>query len=71
MLAGGEHVIGPVLPELHGTLCAHDGWSDVQVEIVAGGRHYLVEERHAETAPSAIRGRRLDLTKDSPHEVGL
>src|SRR5829696_9358711 len=33
----------PVLPQLHEILRAHHRWSDVQVEIVTGGRHYLVE----------------------------
>jgi hypothetical protein len=46
-----------VLPRLHEILCAHYGWSDVQVEIVAGGRHYLVEDRPAETIELIERSR--------------
>jgi hypothetical protein len=53
MLAGGEHGIGPMLLRLHENLCAHYGWSDVQVEIVAGDRHYLVEDRPAELSSSS------------------
>jgi pimeloyl-ACP methyl ester carboxylesterase len=45
LLVGGEHVFGPVLPLLADNLRAHYGWSDIEVHIVADGKHYLVEER--------------------------
>lgn len=45
LLAGGEHVFGPVLPRLGENLRADYGWADVQVEIINDGKHYLVEER--------------------------
>jgi pimeloyl-ACP methyl ester carboxylesterase len=45
LLAGGEHVFGPVVPLLADNLRANYGWSDIEVRIIAGGRHYLVEER--------------------------
>src|SRR4029450_1911539 len=65
MLAGGEHVVGPVLPRPHENLGAHYGWSDVQVEIVADSRRYLVEERcgndRAHRALSCCHGRVLPL----------
>lgn len=48
MLAGGEHVFGPVLQRLSENLEANYGWSDVQVEIIEDGKHYLVEERPSE-----------------------
>jgi hypothetical protein len=34
----------------------HHGWSDVQVEIVTGGRHYLVEnaQRKRSSSSSAL-----------------
>jgi pimeloyl-ACP methyl ester carboxylesterase len=50
MLVGGEHVFGPVLPALAENLRARHGWTDVQVEIVTNGRHYLPEERPADVA---------------------
>lgn len=45
LLAGGEHVFGPVLPTLADNLRATYGWSDIEVRIVADGKHYLPEER--------------------------
>lgn len=48
--AGGEHVSGPVLPALAGNLRANYGWSDIDVRIVVGGRHYLAEERPGDIA---------------------
>jgi pimeloyl-ACP methyl ester carboxylesterase len=45
LLVGGEHVFGPVLPPLADNLRANYGWSDIEVHIVADGKHYLVEER--------------------------
>jgi pimeloyl-ACP methyl ester carboxylesterase len=50
LLVGGEHVFGQVMPALADNLRAHHGWSDVQVEIIEGGRHYLAEERPDEVA---------------------
>jgi pimeloyl-ACP methyl ester carboxylesterase len=45
LLVGGEHVFGPVMPALAGNLRAQHNWTDVQVEILENGRHYLPEER--------------------------
>lgn len=45
LLVGGEQVFGPILPSLAENLRAGYGWTDVDVRIIAGGRHYLVEER--------------------------
>jgi pimeloyl-ACP methyl ester carboxylesterase len=45
LLVGGEHVFGPVMPAFAENLRAHHGWTDVRVEIVEGGRHYLAEDR--------------------------
>ena len=50
LLVGGEHVFGQVMPALAENLRAHHGWSNVRVEIVEGGRHYLAEERPDEIA---------------------
>ncbi|HEY6315399.1 MAG TPA: hypothetical protein VIY52_31970, partial [Streptosporangiaceae bacterium] len=50
LLVGGEHVIGPVLPLLADNLRANYGWSDIEVHIVADGKHYLVEERPDDVA---------------------
>jgi pimeloyl-ACP methyl ester carboxylesterase len=50
LLVGGEHVFGQVMPDLAENLRAHHGWSDVRVEIVAGGRHYLPDEYPDEVA---------------------
>jgi hypothetical protein len=65
MLAGGEHGITLVLPRPQENLCAHYGWSDVQVGIVASGRRYLVENARgndrAHRAVSACRRRVLAL----------
>jgi pimeloyl-ACP methyl ester carboxylesterase len=60
LLVGGEQVFGPVMPPLASNLRAGYGWSDVDVEIVAGGWHYLVDERPDEIADlierHAVRG---------------
>jgi pimeloyl-ACP methyl ester carboxylesterase len=45
LLVGGEHVFGPVLTRLAENLRANYGWTDVEVEIIEDGKHYLVEER--------------------------
>ena len=45
LLVGGEQVFGPALPALAENLRAQYGWASVDVEVVAGGRHYLAEER--------------------------
>jgi pimeloyl-ACP methyl ester carboxylesterase len=45
LLAGAEHVFGPVLSELADRLRAEHGWADVKVEVLDGARHYLVEDR--------------------------
>ena len=45
LLAGGEHVFGPVLEDVAANLRANFGWSDVSVHVVPDGQHYLVEER--------------------------
>ncbi|GAB3880600.1 alpha/beta hydrolase [Kibdelosporangium lantanae] len=45
LLVGGEHVFGQIMPAAAENLRANFGWSDVDVHIVPGGRHYLVEER--------------------------
>jgi pimeloyl-ACP methyl ester carboxylesterase/flavin reductase (DIM6/NTAB) family NADH-FMN oxidoreductase RutF len=50
LLAGGEHVFGPVLESLAANLRASYGWADVEVRVVAGGQHYLVEEQPDEVA---------------------
>jgi pimeloyl-ACP methyl ester carboxylesterase len=50
LLVGGEHVFGPVMPALAENLRAHHGWTDVRVEILKNGRHYLPEERPDEVA---------------------
>jgi pimeloyl-ACP methyl ester carboxylesterase len=50
LLVGGEHAFGPVLPPLADNLRANYGWSAVQSHIVAGAKHYLVEERPDEIA---------------------
>lgn len=50
LLVGGEHVLGPVLAPLAENLQSNYGWSDVHVEIIEGGKHYLVEERPDEIA---------------------
>jgi pimeloyl-ACP methyl ester carboxylesterase len=44
-LVGGEHVFAPAHPAVAADLRASFGWSDVTVEVVADGQHYLVEER--------------------------
>jgi len=45
LLAGGEHVFGPVLEDVAANLRSNFGWSDVSVHVVPDGQHYLVEER--------------------------
>jgi pimeloyl-ACP methyl ester carboxylesterase len=50
LLAGGEHVFGPLLPRLADNLRASYGWSDIDVHIVPDGKHYLVEEQPDEVA---------------------
>ncbi|MEU7631101.1 alpha/beta hydrolase [Nocardia sp. NPDC049220] len=50
LLAGGEHVFGPILPQLAENLLADYGWSDVGAHVVPDGKHYLVEERPDEVA---------------------
>jgi pimeloyl-ACP methyl ester carboxylesterase len=45
LLAGGELVFGPVLSELAVRLRTEHGWSDVEVEVLEGARHYVVEDR--------------------------
>jgi pimeloyl-ACP methyl ester carboxylesterase len=50
LLVGGEHVFGAVMPALAENLRAHHGWTDVQVEVLQDGRHYLPEERPDEVA---------------------
>jgi pimeloyl-ACP methyl ester carboxylesterase len=50
LLVGGEQVFGPVMPPLADNLRASYGWSDVDVQIVADGKHYLVDERPDEIA---------------------
>jgi hypothetical protein len=45
MLVGGEHVFGPALPDTADELKSNFGWSAVDVQIVADGQHYLIEER--------------------------
>ena len=49
-LLAAKHVFGPVMPALAENLRAHYGWTDVQVEIVKNGRHYLPEEHPDEVA---------------------
>lgn len=50
LLAGGEHVFGPILPPLAENLRVNYGWSDIGVHILAGGQHYLAEERPDDVA---------------------
>lgn len=45
LLVGGEHVFGSALSDTADDLRTNFGWSDVSVEILADGQHYLVEER--------------------------
>jgi pimeloyl-ACP methyl ester carboxylesterase len=45
LLVGGEHVFGPVVADVAANLRNNFGWTDVAVEVVAEGQHYLVEER--------------------------
>jgi pimeloyl-ACP methyl ester carboxylesterase len=50
LLVGGQHVFGPIMQAVAENLRAHYGWTDVQVEILASGRHYLPEERPDDVA---------------------
>ncbi|MDT7747502.1 MAG: hypothetical protein QOD96_1164 [Pseudonocardiales bacterium] len=50
LLVGGEHVFGPVMPALAENLRARHGWTDVRVEVLDNGRHYLAEERPDDVA---------------------
>jgi pimeloyl-ACP methyl ester carboxylesterase len=50
LLVGGELVFGPVMAPLAANLRASHGWPDVEVHIVPGGQHYLVDERPDEIA---------------------
>jgi pimeloyl-ACP methyl ester carboxylesterase len=50
LLVGGEQVFGPAMTDLAGNLRANYGWSDVEVQVVAGGRHYLPDEYPDELA---------------------
>jgi pimeloyl-ACP methyl ester carboxylesterase len=50
LLVGGEHVFGPVMPALAENLRARHGWTDVRVEVLENGRHYLAEERPDDVA---------------------
>jgi pimeloyl-ACP methyl ester carboxylesterase len=38
-------VFGPVLSELADRLHTEHGWADVEVEVLDGARHYVVEDR--------------------------
>jgi pimeloyl-ACP methyl ester carboxylesterase len=44
VLAGGEQSFGPLLPDLARALSSY-GWSDVKVELIANGGHYLADEK--------------------------
>jgi pimeloyl-ACP methyl ester carboxylesterase len=50
LLVGGEQCFGPVMPALAAHLRDHHGWSSIKSAVVAGGRHYLPEERPDEVA---------------------
>lgn len=50
LLVGGEHVFGPVLARLADNLRDNHGSSDLDVQIVPDGKHYLVEERPDDVA---------------------
>ncbi len=50
LLVGGENVFGPVLGDVADNLRANFGWADVRVEVLAGGQHYLAEERPDDVA---------------------
>jgi pimeloyl-ACP methyl ester carboxylesterase len=61
LLVGGERVFGSVMPALAENLRAHHGWTDVHVEVLENGRHYLAEERPGDVAElierhAAVRG---------------
>ena len=66
LLVGGEHVFGPILARLAANLRASYGWSDVGVEVLTGGRHYLVEERPDEVAGLIERHAGADRASVSP-----
>jgi pimeloyl-ACP methyl ester carboxylesterase len=50
LLVGGEHLFGPLFPQMAEALRANYGWSDVRVRVINGAKHYLVEERPEEIA---------------------
>jgi len=50
LLVGGEHLFGPIFPRLADSLRVNYGWADVEVHVVDGAKHYLVEERPDEVA---------------------
>ena len=50
LLIGGEHLFGPILPQIAESLRSNYGWSDVRVHIINEAKHYLVEERPNEVA---------------------
>lgn len=45
LLAGGEHVFGPVVEDVADNLRTNFGWTEVEVAIIDDGQHYVVEER--------------------------
>lgn len=49
-LIGGEHVFGPALPDTAAELRTEFGWTDVEVQIIPDGQHYLTEERAGDVA---------------------
>jgi pimeloyl-ACP methyl ester carboxylesterase len=50
LLVGGEHLFGPILPQIADSLRTNHGWTNVRVHIINDARHYLVEERPDEVA---------------------
>ena len=50
LLVGGENVFGSAMTEIAATLRDAHGWTDVAVEIIANGQHYIVEERPDDVA---------------------
>jgi pimeloyl-ACP methyl ester carboxylesterase len=50
LLVGGEHLFGPIMPQIASSLRTKYGWSDVQVHIINNAKHYLVEERPNDVA---------------------
>ena len=45
LLAGGEHVFGPLLEDVASNLRTIFGSSDVEVTVIYDCQHYVVEER--------------------------